>query len=541
MTPDKLNKIDLIRFDKYPQMTVNGLLPRDRLDSSTIKRLEKNKLEIVFGLEKKQNLKLDFSFVNHTKDQIIIVKINGSIHEKISIPSENISIEKSYEFSAKKKNKIVIHFVNSSEINDSYFKCFQISPTNFPIAYTAKTKGIKYVGDPEKNAALARKEYESGKTKLKSFPPVVTFALTTFCNNQIPCLICDRNTRPWNADCETNGFAIDLLTPLFKTAKYILLHCGGEAMFSKYYDFFISRVNPPTKISFATNAMLMNKKRTDLMLEKDIMATIVVSLDASTPETYKFMRPSCDFETVINNIKYYAIRAKQLKRSDAKVRLNMTLCKANIKDAPGLIDMAIKIGAHSVDFNHLNGGLYHKVDTVSEWTFDYIEQSKFDDPTQHDRYILDAYRRAKENGIPMTFVGKPFLDKTIQEKNPNVIAELCGEVPFQTKSKSDSDETIDPSSDKNEDIWSSPYHKEFMRGTPLCMKPWQETVIQPNGDVRMCYFHELSEWCLGNIFEQDFVDIWNSRTFVKERKAFLKNSFADRCKKSTPCVHRNRQ
>ena len=537
----ELNSIDIIEFDRCPRMEIKGLTPRDKVDSHIIKRLSKNKLKIVFGLEKEQPFKLDFSLVSNTEDQTIVVKINGSIYEKVSSTSDSEEISRSYEFKAKNKNKITIAFAKTDGINNTYFKSFTLSPTIHPISYTAKTKGIKHIGDPEKNAAFARYEYESGKTKLKSFPPVVTFALTTYCNNQIPCLICDRNTRPWQADWQTNGFAIDLLTPLFKTAKYILLHCGGEAMFSPHYDEFISKVTPPTKVSFATNAMLMTKKRADLMLEKDIMATIVISLDASTPEVYKYMRPSCNFETVTKNITYYTSRAKELKRTDAKVRLNMTLCKANIQDAPGLIDLAVKTGAQSVDFNHLNAGLDHKVKTVCGWNFDYLDQAKFDDPLEHDKYILEAYRRAKEKDIPMTFVGKPLLDPTIQKENKDVIAQLCGEVPFQTKSESDSDKDNEKDFDKNEDVWHSSYHKKLLPDCPLCMKPWQETVIQPNGDVRMCYFHEVSKWCLGNIFEQDFVDIWNSRTFVKERKAFLKKSFADRCKESTPCVHRNRQ
>ena len=62
----------------------------------------------------------------------------------------------------------------------------------------------RHPGAPLENARLARDEYQAGAVVLESLPPIVTLALTTFCNNRIPCVICDRNVRPACADSETS-------------------------------------------------------------------------------------------------------------------------------------------------------------------------------------------------------------------------------------------------------------------------------------------------------------------------------------------------
>ena len=160
----------------------------------------------------------------------------------------------------------------------------------------------------------ASRSTRPGKTTVESLPAVVTFALTTFCNNMLPCVICDRNIRMRICDRECDERVIRAMAPILKTARKVLLHCGGEAMFSKHFDSVVAGVEPPTRVSFATNAMLMMRSRAERMLERDIMSRLVVSMDAATPEVYRIMRPSCKFEVVTRNVRYYTGRAKALGR-----------------------------------------------------------------------------------------------------------------------------------------------------------------------------------------------------------------------------------
>jgi MoaA/NifB/PqqE/SkfB family radical SAM enzyme len=388
---------------------------------------------------------------------------------------------------------------------------------------------VRHLGAPQENAQLARAEYQEGKVFLETFPPIVTFALTTFCNNRTPCLICDRNVRPASADSETSSEVIRACEPLLKTALYVFLHCGGEPMFTRHFDDIIATIDPPTRVSFATNAMLLTRRRADRMLAKDVMGTFVVSLDAATPETYRVMRPSSRFNTVVKNISYYTSKSSALSRTSG-VMLNMTICEANLADVPKLVDLAAQVGAVGVDYNHLNGGLSHVLKTVDGVEWKYAAQATFSDPALHDELVLAAYHRAKARGIHMMFVGRPFIGPYASQADPIILAELCSMDPTGTVL-----------GDPMLDGWASPHHYSVGARVPSCLKPWRETVIQPNGDIRVCYFHDQSRWTVANLMTSSFMSIWNSDVMIGERTAFLSSAFSDRCRASAPCLHRGRQ
>lgn len=389
-------------------------------------------------------------------------------------------------------------------------------------------QSIRHLGAPRENAQLARAEYQDGKVILESLPPIVTFALTTFCNNRTPCLICDRNVRPASADSETSPEVIRTCEPLLKTALYVFLHCGGEPMFTHHFDDIIAMIAPPTRVSFATNAMLLTRRRADRMLDRDVMGTFVVSLDAATPETYRVMRPSSRFDTVVKNLSYYTSKSSALKRTSG-ILLNMTLCEANLSDVPKLVELALQVGAIGVDYNHLNTGLSHVLKTVDGKEWRYEGQAAFRDPALHDELVLEAYHRAKASGILMRFVGKPFIGPCASKTDPAILEELGSLNPAGTAL-----------GDSLLDGWSSPHHHRVGARIPACLKPWRETVIQPNGDVRVCYFHDQARWTVANLLTDSIMSIWNSEAMMRERAAFLLSAFSDRCRASAPCLHRGR-
>jgi radical SAM protein with 4Fe4S-binding SPASM domain len=405
--------------------------------------------------------------------------------------------------------------VNLLEILRQYKRYGQRIPRNL--------QSVRHLNSPVDNEELSRTQYVDGKVVLESLPPVVTFALTTFCNNRKPCLICDRHLRHPSGERATSSEVIAAVAPIMKTALHLLLHCGGEAMFSKHFDDVISMVNPPTRVHFATNAMLMHKRRVDKMLEKDIVGGIVVSLDAATPETYRIMRPSSSFKAVTKNIAYFTERMRALGRGDSAIFLNMTICEANLADVPKLPDLASQLGARRVEYNHLNEGLSYTVKTVDGWDWVYHDQARFKDKALHDRLVHEAYDRAKEKGIEMAFVGKPFLEDELSTGEEELAEDLLSDIPF--------------ASDKP---WFCPRHKLYGPRVQPCLKPWREIVIQPDGDLRMCYFHCQSEWTIGNILERDFMEIWNSEEMIEQREQFLAKSVSNRCAQSAPCVHRQR-
>lgn len=536
---DSLRIIDLI-LPVYPyDLELNGPASIEHNDSGVYRWFCGKKNVVSFSLAEAAPLELMLEFTSVLPGQGMTLHCNGNLLASFEELTAGQQYSASYTFAGEKQNSITIRYKTTNGESATFpedsrdlamiFSQFSIyrsapeMPSRPQDRFTLSS--VPYLGDPEANARLLQEEYEAGKTILTALPSVVTVALTTHCNNRIPCVICDRNTRPSHADAEINADILEKVSPLLSTARYVLLHCGGEAMLSRHFDEVISAISPPTRVSFATNAMLMTRQRADNMLEKDIMAGFVVSLDAASDKTYRIMRPGSDFDTVIGNVAYYIDKAKKLGRDESTVKLNMTLCEANIHEAPLLVDLAERIGATSVEFNHLNVGPSHVVDTSEGWQWDYVAQSQFKDKERHDGLLLEAYYKAKELGIDFVLVGTPFLGKNA-DKYQEIVCDMTCQVAFQEG--------------EGQTHWNSPHHKKLSPKFPACFKPWQEAVIQPNGIMRACYFHEMSLWTVGNLHFSNFMEVWNSDQMIKVREQFLSHAFARCCAESQPCMHRGR-
>lgn len=387
---------------------------------------------------------------------------------------------------------------------------------------------VPVLGKPIENASLAYAEYRAGRTAISSLPPVVTFALTTQCFTKDICVICDHNGRDARIDFDSTEEAITAVMPILKTASIVRLHCGGEPLFSQHFDVVIQAMEPPTRVSFATNGMALTPGRAELMLKRDIMGDIVISLDAATEETLRIMRPACDFGVLASNVSYYVQRAKSLGRDAAQVHFSMTLCNSNLRDIPLLVDLAEEWGATHVQYNHLNEGLSHTVTTTEGRKWVYADQARITDTALHDRLLLEAYHRAKAKGIGIVFVGKPFIGPDQQAIPPEIKSDIRskGNLVVQTA---------------RGDVWKSGFHKPLSPELPVCAKPWQEIVIQPDGLVRGCYFHDLGDHNLGSILKIDFMQIWNSEEMIKRREQFLSQGVSNVCLASHPCLFRGRE
>jgi radical SAM protein with 4Fe4S-binding SPASM domain len=64
--------------------------------------------------------------------------------------------------------------------------------------------------------------------------------------------------------------------------------------------------------------------------------------------------------------------------------------------------------------------------------------------------------------------------------------------------------------------------KTRKRSLEFCKMPWRETMINWNGDVFPCTcVHTEEKDRMGNIFEQDFKEIWNGEKYIAARKELL--------------------
>lgn len=371
------------------------------------------------------------------------------------------------------------------------------------------------------NKRLIDFEIKNGISVVRSYPEEITISTTTRCNMDPPCVICERNLRTKDKEYDMDANVLKKIRPIFKYADRIYLHCGGEPLATKKTFDIIESVRPPTKIIFNTNGALFSDRTIKYAVDCNVVDVISFSLDAAAEETYKKIR-SADFNKIINNIKALIAYRNEKNKDSPLLRplvlLNFCIFKRNVSEVPDYVALAHKLGADGIDFSHLNQGFYWQ-QKREEYVFDYENESVFnmDDTEEHDSLIFKAYQLSKKYGMPINFNGNPFIAESNNEKI-KVRNELS----------------------------------EFIKYKKICKAPWSRVVIETDGRVRICYFHDSEYGLIGKfkvgtshvsahcLQSNSFEEIWNGEEAVFVRKQFLDSGIAKICVTRNPCIFQNR-
>ena len=166
----------------------------------------------------------------------------------------------------------------------------------------------------------------------------------------------------------------------------------------------------------------------------------------------------------------------------------MTVCRTNLDDVPKLVDLAVELGARSVSYQRLNAGLDYTARTVDGGYWNYVGESQLD-PARSDAAVREAFRKAKAAGIAASFIGKPFISQESPEAGPAGAERAASAEP-------------------------PPGARENAASVQACMKPWRELSVMPDGEARICCYHDYPRCSIGNVLDGDFMEIWNSPRIV---------------------------
>ncbi len=364
---------------------------------------------------------------------------------------------------------------------------------------------------PEVNKRRMRTEFETGMTKVTSYPEEMTLALTTRCNINPPCGICERNKRTPDEEYDVSPSVLANLVPVFRHLDILYLHCSGEPTYSRYFDDVLALVDPPTKIRFNTHGVTLDESLARRLIEGRRVDCINVSLDAAKAEThYRLRGPG--FAKIVENIGNFQRLKRELKADRPLLLMNMCITRESLDELPDFMDLAAQLGVDGVDLFHMNPGesfnwkVERQVSGGGRFVFDYAEQLRID-PVRHDELLTEAYRRAKLHNMPVNFVGQGFLSKRLTEEQQTVARVM----------------------------------NERERLPEKCMVPWSRCVVAEDGQIRMCYFHDERTEYIGDVSKEPFEVVWNSPKAMEIRRQMVDRVFADSCLNSpTVCIFRGR-
>jgi radical SAM protein with 4Fe4S-binding SPASM domain len=210
------------------------------------------------------------------------------------------------------------------------------------------------------------------------------------------------------------------------------------------------------QMDLATNTTLIDKD-----LAREIIAAgldyIELSIDSPVAATYEAIRVGAAFENVVRNVKNLVEAKGNLKKPEIKIL--SVVQDESVGEMPQLVEFAHKLDVKSIMFIHLQ-----------PWDKDHVKQRHPDEETFTRRFegaIPKAQRLAKRYGI--------YLDL------------------------------------------SSPPGEYASRE---CKRPWLSTSILADGYVvPCCRVISPEEINFGNVFQEDFKDIWNSTKYMAFRKS----------------------
>jgi hypothetical protein len=190
-------------------------------------------------------------------------------------------------------------------------------------------------GDPrfEANITLLQEEFEEGKTRLESIPPLFELQWSNRCNYRCVMCVVVRSHKTFT-DYDLRAEEMDRLYPYI----YRLNLLGGEPLVEKtcieFIEKFTKERHANGTLNLMTNGMLLDH---DMLkrFEKTRFHGIGFSVDAVTKETYETIRKGGDFDTVVKNMKGLAA----FRRSAGlgfRMTMNFLAMNLNFRELPRL-------------------------------------------------------------------------------------------------------------------------------------------------------------------------------------------------------------
>lgn len=316
----------------------------------------------------------------------------------------------------------------------------------------------------------------------KALPKTLDVEITWNCN--LNCVMCPRR-KGHGQDHNLSGKELtvenmDTILQKIPSVNTVNIIGAGEPMVHQNFTKLLNLIyDKGKKIIFTTNGTLLSEE--NIRSLPSSVSSIYVSIDSPIPEQYEKIRLGADFNNIIRNLE-----SLRDIRPDIDLVIQTLILTENLSELPKMIDICKEVDAslsliHPISFtremqkNHIHTLSYEKRESSLDEIYDYARTQKVD-----------------------TRTSRP---PTPEPNNP-------------------------------------------------CLSPWESVMVSVIGDIYpCCYIYEgrgehvnsFNEWYndekitvpmenyrMGNIFQDDFEDVWFNDKYHRLRRHLLKmNDKAD--------------
>ncbi len=323
-----------------------------------------------------------------------------------------------------------------------------------------------------------------------SLPEVIEIEPTHTCN--LRCVMCHVSYEKLTHTMIRSDF-VERLRSL--KGKWAVVGSNYEpAAHPKFVDLMLGLSELGMKIELTTNGTLFTTQVSDRVADCHF-ENITVSFDGIRKETYEFIRRNANYDRAIERILYFKNSVQDKK---TYFTINNTLMKRNIDEVAEAVDFWEKYG-----FDHMGFIIMVLRDKNPALLAESLE------PMMNHAYkrLETVARRVIEKKYKMT-LSSPMFARMFDLKKQYPLNFPSGVV------QSDHAEARTPFNPRT----------YFQNGNypgmhVECRSPFKFARISYNGDVELCY-----QFKIGNIYQDDFVDIWYGEKAKKVRELVLQSA-----------------
>lgn len=334
------------------------------------------------------------------------------------------------------------------------------------------------------NEFLGLVSYKLHLNKLHYQPVDIQIEPTSKCN--LSCIMCGRTyLNRMNGNMNYQNFK--KIINQFLYLRFLTLQGLGEPLLNpdifKMIKFAKSK---GIEVRISSNATLLTPENSKKLVSTGL-DSIYLSIDGASPKTYKSIRKGANFDLVINNIEVLMKTKKMLKKDLPRVTLDIVGMRTNLEEIPKMVKLAHSLGIENVNVRHLYFSLNQR----------------------------NTINLTKSNEI---FSVNSLENESLFNQNPEKVNTIF-KAALKTSNKLGINlhlPSIEPNILKQ---------KEFK-----CRWPWLHTYIDFEGNVTPCCIcPDKNEICFGNILNQPFNEIWNSKPYREFRYNIASHNFPKVC------------
>jgi pyrroloquinoline quinone biosynthesis protein E len=297
-----------------------------------------------------------------------------------------------------------------------------------------------------------------GAERPRQFPIRIQVEATTKCN--LRCPSCSHSRE--QADGRHLGEA-DLCRILDRLprvpARVVLSGIGEPLVNPQFFSLVDVLARRRIKCEFYTNGTLLGKKLRQAILARDNIDSISISCDGAAKETFEGLRLGADFDRWKQFVGAFLAEARNQRGDKLRLGANIVVTRRNLHEVEAIIRLAADLG-----FDGL--GIIEPVPVDDTAAALCPSPTEFPAPRQRE------------------------------------LVELATGLGLRTFCFCRRD-NVPP------------------KALPRCLEPWQYIFVRVNGDVAPCFalFGSDRGAVMGNIYQQEFDEIWRGERFRAFREA----------------------